>query len=260
MVVQNTIDFKELATAMENLFRNVAVDIMNIYHSDFETEYKENNTPVTIADKNAEQSIINALRNITPHIPCVGEETYQKKSYTPHNTFWLIDPIDGTRAFVAKNNIFTMNAGLIVNGKPLFGIVFNPLEDELYIGSPLGAFKNNKQIFVRNMPKNNIIATLSFIPNGKGATSQLLQNYNISSILKLTSSIKICRIAEGKADIYPRLGATSEWDTAAAHAILNYAGGNIKDTNGNDLIYGKKNIENPHFIARGKTTRNSFHG
>ena len=139
MTIQNTLDFKRLSITMDTLFRNVAIDIMKIYNSDFETEYKENNTPVTIADKNAEQSIIEALHLITPNIPCVGEETYQRKHYTPHNTFWLIDPIDGTRAFVAKNNVFTINAGLIVNGKPIFGIVYNPLEDEMYIGSPLGS-------------------------------------------------------------------------------------------------------------------------
>ena len=254
---ENTIlDYKILSQAMQDLFRHISLDIMRVYKTDFTTHYKDNNTPVTQADIEAEYKIIKALKKITPNIPCVGEESYKTNAHKKHKQFWLIDPIDGTRAFVAKNNVFTINAGLIENGQPVFGIVYNPLDDEMYVGSPLGAFKNGQVISARSIPQSGAVVALSFIPTTTGKTTNYLNAYTIDQYLNLTSSIKICRIAEGRADLYPRFGTTCEWDTAAAHAILHYSGGTLRTLNGDDLVYGKAEIENPHFICKGLDTNN----
>ena len=250
-MINTALNYEALSIAMTSLFKQVSLNIMHAYETDFTTQYKDDNTPVTQADINGEKEITQALKTITPDIAVIGEETYNAKTHQTYGRFWLLDPIDGTRAFVAKNNIFTINAGLIENGKAIFGIVYSPLTDEMYIGSPLGAFKNGKKISVRSIPDTGAVIAMSFIPTKPSPLKEFLDTYIIDTYLELTSSIKICRIAEGQADLYPRFGPTSEWDTAAAHAVLHYAGGTIHTMDGNNIVYGKDEIENPHFICKG---------
>ncbi len=248
------LDLEKIAEQMTTLFKKVAKNIMDIYDLKPTIIWKDDNSPATNADILAEKQIFNALKIITPNIAVIGEETSPKPNIDNHKTFWLIDPIDGTRAFIAKKNLFTINAGLIHNKKPAFGIIYCPLTDEMYVGYGKNAFKNNRPIQTRPLDKQRLVVANNKSTLNYKKTREFFLNYKIEKFLNLTSSIKICYVAEGAADIYPRFGRTCEWDIAAGHAILNAAGGNITTTENDEMTYGKKDFFNPHFICTGKRT------
>ena len=230
--------------------------ILKVYHTSFQVEIKDDNSPLTIADKKSHQIIEKGLTNLFPNIPILSEEgisiDYAQRS--KWKKYWLIDPLDGTKEFIKKNGEFTVNIALIENGKSIFGSVYAPYTKELFWGHKgMGSWKssNNKKAIKlcvsKPLTKKRIVISRSH-PNN------LVQSYidKISEheLIRMGSSLKLCIIAEGKADIYPRLGPTSEWDIAAAQCIVEEAGGKVleyqKDT---PLIYNKKNILNPFFIV-----------
>jgi len=231
-------------------------EIMKVYKTGFTAVLKTDHTPVTKADQIAEEIIIHAIREgITSKWPIVAEESISKGKIPKieKTPFWLVDPLDGTKEFIKRNNEFTVNIALIDNEEPILGIVHAPAKNISYIGFKDGVFlqkgdEDGVAISVRTPPKNGLTAVLSN-SHANAKSVDYLKNYHLAKTTNTGSSLKFCMIAEGSADIYPRFGPTMEWDTAAGHAILKFAGGNVLTTAGTPLKYGKNNFKNPYFIA-----------
>ncbi len=257
--------------ALCNTVQRVAVDagelLLEYFEGmhDLELGAKEDGSPVTIADKKAEELIEQKLYEILPDVPVIGEESFSAGRRTDlegQAYFWLIDPLDGTKAFVKGDPDFTVNIGLIHNGEPILGVIYAPEKGELYAGfsDKEGAMKSfryfedsktEKDIRARKMPAEGLTVMSSSYHSTASLHDKMLEQFKVKKIVRRASSIKICAIANGKADVYPRFGPTCEWDTAAGHAILRAAGGEICDLKGKPLSYGgaDPNFLNPHFIA-----------
>ena len=238
------------------LATKAGIVIREIYESgNFSTSIKSDNSPVTTADEKANQLILGVLKQQFPEIPAISEEAENRVQKT--GTFFIIDPLDGTRGFLNKTDNFTVNIALIDKGIPELGVIYSPMSGDLfYTSTSRESFKYN---FLKKSGKvklsgalaNREVLTLIISENNLiGRESKILKKDCVHDILKIGSSIKFCKLAEGIADIYPRFGRTMEWDTAAGHAILKYAGGSLIDLKTKkELIYGKKNYENGGFIA-----------
>ena len=220
---------------------------------------KADGSPVTQADKEAQDYINQQLRDIDDSILIVGEEN-KNPDVSNAEYFWLVDPLDGTKEFISGSGDYTVNIALIHKNVSVLGVVYAPVHGDLYAAHGEGtAIKWNedsdveKAISVRP-PTNKGLVIASSKSHGKGEKlEQFLSHYKVAKQVKRGSSLKMCVIAAGKADMYPRFGLTCEWDTAAAHAVLSAAGGRITDLDGNELQYGLGRSEkflNPEFIAR----------
>ncbi len=230
--------------------------VTEIYNSDFEIETKLDSSPVTSADLASHKFIKKRLSEITPKIPILSEEESDIpfKIRSKWSYFWLVDPLDGTKEFINKNGEFTINIALVEDGIPIFGVVHIPVKKETYWGSEgYGSFFiGHKGITKRIKCSNNIknMRILVSRSHKNEATEDLLKKLKNYKVIRAGSSLKFCLIASGKADCYPRLGPTSEWDTAAGDAVLRHAGGQIVDLNNIDLQYNsKEGFLNNWFIA-----------
>jgi len=235
-------------------------EILTIYNTDFDVELKGDNSPVTAADKKAETLITQAIKaEITADFPIIGEEAFSdgQAPSLSGGPFWLVDPLDGTKEFVKRSGEFTVNIALIDAGRPIAGVVHTPAQGHVFMGSPHGAtadLGNGPQpIRCRTWPTEGLTALVSK-SHKTPETDDFLSQYTIHEEIGAGSSLKFCAVAQGHADIYPRLGRTMEWDTAAGHAVLRAAGGTVLDLDGKELLYGKPGFENPHFVAKGVET------
>lgn len=232
--------------------------IMEIYKTDFAVSEKSDASPVTEADQRAEALILKAIRSeITDEHPIVAEEEVAAGRIPSVGTapFWLVDPLDGTKQFISKKGEFTVNIALIENGRPLLGVVHAPAIDATYWGSPQGAYAqtdggDTRAIRCREMPAKGVIAVASR-SHRNAETDAFLAHYDVAETISSGSSIKFCLVACGRADLYPRTGRTMEWDTAAGHAVVRFAGGTVTTLQGDELLYGKPGFENPHFVVQG---------
>lgn len=231
--------------------------IMHYFMQGHEVSQKNDNSPVTDADIAASDFIVARLKELTPAFSVITEEDDANHGIINHAPFWLVDPLDGTRAFVAGEPEFTVNIGLIEEGVPILGVIFVPAQSLLYYGGVgQGAFcvRNGgapEQIHVRPKPEAGVTVVRSK-SHPSAQTEAFLKTLSIDALVSGSSSVKFCQIAEGTADIYPRFGRTMEWDTAAGHAILNAAGGKVVVAETGEILrYGKAGFENPHFIAVG---------
>jgi 3'(2'), 5'-bisphosphate nucleotidase len=231
--------------------------IMSIYATDFSVRSKNNSSPVTEADEKAEELILSDLMSLTPDVPIVSEEAAAagKIPGTKH-IFWLVDPLDGTKEFINRNNEFTVNIALIENGQPILGAVYAPALDRLYAGVVgEGAFLEEngirRPITVRKPPVEGLTIVASRSHGDAATLEDFLKGYKIANLQSAGSSLKLCLVACGQADLYPRLGRTMEWDIAAGHAVLAAAGGSLIELNGKPLHYGKIDFANPYFVAMG---------
>lgn len=218
---------------------------------------KSDSSPLTMADLAAHQLISEQLRSLTPEIPVVSEEDATSLAFRkPTGRFWLVDPLDGTKEFIARNGEFTVNIALIEDGRPLWGVVYAPVLDRLYyggsgFGSQLVVNGESRDLVVSVAPEIGdcwrVVASKSHL----NTETQLFIDRLGSKVnlVQAGSSLKLCRIAEGAADIYPRLGPTCEWDTAGAQAVVEGAGGVVHDLLGSTLQYGKPDVLNPSFIV-----------
>ncbi|HXC38899.1 MAG TPA: 3'(2'),5'-bisphosphate nucleotidase CysQ [Burkholderiales bacterium] len=256
-----------LLEALLGVARRAGTEIMRVYESDFAVRGKADDSPVTEADERAERVILAHLAALAPDIPAVSEEACSKDGLPPPTArFWLVDPLDGTREFVKRNGEFTVNIALIENGAPVLGVVYIPALDDLYFGGEgLGAYRENGReyplkdggarhaIHARRPPAEGLIALASASHGDEAALQAFLakDGRKVAGIQRCGSSLKLCRIAAGEADLYPRLGRTMEWDIAAGHAVLRAAGGRVRTLDGSELGYGKPGYENPHFVASG---------
>ncbi len=225
-------------------------------------EIKADGSPLTLADRRAHAVIESELQKFAPQIPLLSEESSQSAfdQRLHWQQFWLVDPLDGTKEFVNRNGEFTVNIALIENGTPVLGVVHTPVKNTSHFAAcGVGAFKKE------GLDKSRLIATKKFVADDATMVASrshsgievarfrdnLEQASGHVTTTRMGSSLKICLVAEGVADIYPRLGPTSEWDTAAAQCILEVAGGQITDLDGRRLEYNKTNILNPCFLASG---------
>ncbi|WP_295052852.1 3'(2'),5'-bisphosphate nucleotidase CysQ [Sulfuricurvum sp.] len=225
--------------------------ILKIYNSctDMEIVEKSDGSPVTKADYQADAIIQNLLRAKSSY-PILSEENpvpYEiRKTWT---RFWIVDPLDGTKDFIAKNGQFTVNIALIEDNYPIMGVVYVPVSATTYYAQKgFGAYKNDIHIYNRSTRKE-LIATDSIFHSTE-ETLTFLKDNNIANIIRFGSSIKLCKLAEGEIDVYPRFNGTKEWDTAAGHIIANEAGCKLIDIKTKvELLYNKKDIKNNYFIA-----------
>lgn len=272
--MQSTATQQELATELQDsirtwlpevieLARLAGQTILKIYETDFHVNNKKDNTPVTCADLAANELIVSRLSELTPQIPILSEESVeipfeQRRLW---ETYWLVDPLDGTRAFIDRTGEFSVNIALIHRHQPVIGVIYSPVKQcSFYACKDSGAFYLDKDNVARNIrvrsqcPKKIVVAgTLKSRSNALLAYLDNLEKaFNGVDIRFMGSSLKSCMVAEGEADLYVRLGPTSEWDTAAAQCIVEEAGGLITDTRMNRLTYNvRESLLNPNFFVFG---------
>ncbi len=231
--------------------------IMEVYESDdFDVQIKNDShsSPLTKADLASNDIIVAGLNKLTPDIHIVTEEDENSHDISDKDTFWLVDPLDGTKEFVKKNGEFTVNIGLIKDSVPVLGVVYAPDKKLLYYGDQQkGAFKakgdsSSSSISTKTHETPIIVVSRSHI--NKETENYLKENYPSHKLMRSGSSLKICLVAEGSADCYPRLAPTMEWDTAAADAVLRAAGGSMANVDGTTFSYGKERLFNTSFICK----------
>ena len=229
--------------------------IMQVYNQDFEVEYKEDSSPLTLADKKANDIIEDGLNQLSVNFPILSEEgketPYEDRKHWEY--FWLVDPLDGTKEFVKKNGEFTVNIALIHKNTPVLGVVYAPALNVCYWARQgKGAFKDGKRLPIKAENQSNtykIIVSRSHMSNDTQVFIDSIDTNKEKELISIGSSLKICLIAEGNADIYPRLASTMEWDTGAAHAIVNEANCSLTKYNKKKHIYNKEILLNDWFIV-----------
>ena len=250
----------------DNLIRRVneiaqqaGAAIMAVYRSggDAGETSKADRSPLTLADLAAHRTIVEGLVKLTPEIPILSEEAADI-SYAGRaqwTRFWLVDPLDGTREFIKRNGEFTVNIALIENGEPVLGVVYAPVLDVCYYAvRGAGAFVQRgssaaQPISVKPHAARETIKVVASRSHSDMRTEALLKRLGDHQCISMGSSLKLCLVAEGAAHFYPRLGPTMEWDTAAAHAVVNEAGGRVCDLAGSELHYNKADLHNPEFLV-----------
>jgi 3'(2'), 5'-bisphosphate nucleotidase len=262
-------DLGRAAAVLTDAAAKAGAAIMAHYAGPVEVERKEDDSPVTKADRDAEAVILKALGTLAPKIPVVSEETAGDRTAALGPRFFLVDPLDGTKEFIKKRTDFTVNVALIEEGYPRFGLVYAPARSLLAVtiadgvaveaelppdaaGADLAGLPQQR-LHARSGDGNGLTALVS-LSHLDPETEKFLDGLNIAQRSGAGSSVKFLEIARGNADVYPRFGPTMEWDTAAGQAVLEAAGGHVVDTNGARFRYGKadKGLRNPSFIAWGR--------
>lgn len=250
----------ELLDAVIGLTREAAENILVIYDTDFDVENKDDKSPLTAADLASHRTICDGLAALTPDIPILSEES----SSIPYATrklwsrYWLVDPLDGTREFIKRNGEFTVNIALIDDHRSVLGVVYVPVTRLCYFAAlGAGAFKQEKDgaaqpIHTRTTRPGGFTVAGSRSHGSEQQTDFINRLGAGTELIAIGSSLKFCLVAEGKVDIYPRFGPTSEWDTAAAQCIVEQAGGTVSNTLMEPLLYNtKESILNPSFLVIG---------
>ena len=249
----NQIDIQDIVT----IAKEAGNAIMQVYKQDFEVEYKQDSSPLTLADKKANDIIEDGLNQLSANLPILSEEgkeiPYEDRKYWEY--FWLVDPLDGTKEFVKKNGEFTVNIALIHKDTPVLGVVYAPALNQIYWAKRNeGAFKDGQRLPLKTEQEREtykIIASRSHMTNETTVFISEIKTDKTKELVSIGSSLKICLVAEGEADIYPRLGPTMEWDTAAAHAIALEANMYLrqyKDGMYSKCLYNKESLLNESFI------------
>ncbi len=247
--------FAEIVQAV----RDAGDAVLEVYGSGFDVESKADGSPVTEADRRSEEILVAALEGVTPEVPIVAEESAGDLLGRPApQMFWLVDPLDGTKEFISRNGEFTINVALIEDGSPILGLVLAPALQRLFMAAPgmtplVEDESGRREIAARSIPPEGATVVSSRSHGDAEALERFLQGRKIAASTAAGSSLKFCVVAAGQADIYPRLGRTMEWDTAAGDAVLRAAGGRVEDLEGRVLRYGKPGFDNPHFVAFGRS-------
>jgi len=256
--VLDQIDIRDIV----KIAKDAGKAIMKIYNQDFAVEYKTDNSPLTIADQKANEIIVTSLNQLSVNtslkksIPILSEEgrnvPYDERKNWDY--FWLIDPLDGTKEFVKKNGEFTINIALIHKKNPVLGVVYSPVLNVCYWAkSNEGAFKDGKKLPLKTKKQRDVYKIVASRSHMSTETKDFIKSIDTDKekeVISIGSSLKICLVAEGEANIYPRLGPTMEWDTAAAHAIVNESDGLFSRYIDNSAhLYNKKNLLNDWFVV-----------
>lgn len=247
----------DLAAALCEIALRAGREIIAVYGSEFAVLVKADASPVTEADTRAERVILDGLAQCAPEIAVVAEESFAAGDVPEigGRPFFLVDPLDGTKEFIRRSGEFTVNIALIEDGAPTAGVVHLPALDETFWTAGDGkAWRvlggGPAERIACRRPGNGLVVVASR-SHLSAETDAYLARFEVAEILKAGSSLKLCRIAEGTADLYPRFGRTMEWDIAAGHSIIKAAGGDVETLDGHGLVYGKPGFENPGFVARG---------
>lgn len=259
-------ELNELLASIIGIAGQAGLKILELYDStDLDISSKHDNTPLTKADLAANQLIIDALQQLHPAYPILTEESCGISFDERHewDTYWLVDPLDGTREFIKHSGEFSVNIALIERGSPVLGVVHAPVLDVTYWACRgFGAWKQcgdkpAVNIKVRTASDQCVTVARSSAPLTAGPLQRFLNRLGQHTIVSMGSSLKSCLVAEGSADLYAKLGPTCEWDTGAAQCIVEEAGGHVTDTDMNDLRYNTKDsLLNPHFFVFGDGDRN----
>ncbi len=257
----NNLNIERIVKELIDTFLHAGQISMDLRNKGLVKKIKSDNTPVSNGDLEVNRIIINKIKEITPELPIVSEETSDNKSTKNLNNFWLIDPIDGTYDY--KNNLeeFTINAGLILNNQPAAGLIFAPAKKRMFYSFGMGnayEIKNKEKIKLecsKNFNKD-LIRFVSYSNKIKPEIEKIHKKLNVKEFVRMKSSLKFCVIAAGEYDGYVAEPRACEWDIAAGHAILKHAGGTVTDFDGKEIEYGKKNFRNPSIILKSKNIIN----
>jgi 3'(2'), 5'-bisphosphate nucleotidase len=252
-------DLRQLLEVARRAARAASVAILEIYETPFEVRKKDDASPVTEADERAERLIVAALMKAAPQIPVIAEELAAAEGLpVAPPRFWLVDPLDGTKEFIAKNGEFSINIGLVEGDRPVLGVVHVPVKNVTYAAAGPGTATRQDgdaapvPIAARAVPEAGAIVAHSRSHSDSQKLGAYLATLRGAQTIISGSAVKFCLVAEGVADLYPRFGPTMEWDTAAGHAILDAAGGSVVTLDGARLRYAKPSFRNGDFIAKGK--------
>ena len=249
----NNLDFKNIAENLIDTFLKAGKIAKEISNRGVNITIKPDDSPVTNGDLEVDLILRSKIGNLTKEIPIISEETVNLDKKNEHKTFWLIDPIDGTKDYIKKRSEYTLNAALIVDYKPAIGIVYAPSKNRLFYSYGKGfAYEINsskKKLLYKPRNDKKIIA----LANSDKTPDEILEIYKknkVTEIIKMSSSLKFCILAAGEADIYAATARAYEWDIAAGHAILEHSGGSVTTHDGKEFLYGKENYKNLDIIAK----------
>ena len=248
-------ELKIIAEGLIETFNIAGQESIDLYAKGLKIEIKEDGSPVSNGDLKCNELITNKILELTPNIPIVSEETVDLKIKNKEKIFWLIDPIDGTKEYIAGKDEYTLNAALIIDKIPSIGLVGAPKKKQLFYSYGVGdsfLIENNKKIkndCSKKTSKGEVVA-LASSSNPSEEIMKELKKYNVTSIVKMASSYKFCVIASGEYDIYAAKERANEWDYAAGHAVAEHAGAIIKTLDGKNFDYGKEDYANPSILMR----------
>ncbi len=251
----NNKDLKFLAENLIDTFNFAGKESIRLYEEGLKIETKQDKSPVSNGDLKVNEIITNKILELTPSIPIISEETVDINTKNKSKVFWLIDPIDGTKEYIAGKNQYTLNAALVINKVPVLGLVGVPKKNRLFYSYAFGesyVIEGNeikKITCKKQQPKDKIVA-LSSVIKPSNVILNKLKEYNVTSITKMASSYKFCVIATGEYDIYAAKERANEWDYAAGHAIAQNAGAIIKTLDGQPFLYGKEDYRNPSILIK----------
>ena len=251
----NKSELKNIAEGLIKTFNIAGQESIDLYNRGLKIEIKPDNSPVSNGDLRCNELISNKILELTPNIPIISEETVDLKIKNKNKIFWLIDPIDGTKEYIAGKEEYTLNAALIINKVPCIGLVGVPRKNQLFYSYGAGEsylIEDNKKLknnCSKKTPKNEIIA-LSSSNHPSDEIMKELKKFNITSVVKMASSYKFCVIANGKFDLYAAKERANEWDYAAGHAVAEHAGAIIKTLDGKPFNYGKEDYANPSILMK----------
>ena len=249
-----------LKEIVENLIENFleAGDLaIQLREKGLVKKIKSDNTPVSNGDLEVNKFISNKISEVTPDLPIISEETSENKDIKNLKDFWLVDPIDGTHDYINNLEEFTINAGLIINNRPVAGLINAPAKKRMFYSYDKGnsfEFSNGKTInlFNKVIKKSDNLKFISYSTKIKPEIQKIYDNLGVKENIKMKSSLKFCVVAAGEYDGYAAEPRAYEWDIAAGHAILEHSGGTVTDFNGNEILYGKKDLKNPSLILKNK--------
>tara|TARA_B100000795_G_scaffold187320_1_gene142446 strand:- start:214 stop:984 length:771 start_codon:yes stop_codon:yes gene_type:complete len=252
----NIQEAKKITYALIDTFNKAGQVALDLRKAGLKKEIKSDNTPVSNGDIEVNEILTQKISKITPNIIIVSEENADHKNDKNLENFWLVDPIDGTRDYINDRDEFTLNAALIINRKPVIGIITAPAKKRVFYSYGISnsyELINNQEVDLINKKKNyKELKAVSYSNELKPEISQIYEKYKISSHQKMKSSLKFCVVAAGEFDLYAAEPRACEWDIAAGHAILDHAGGKVTDFNGNEILYGKSEFKNSSLIIRNK--------
>ena len=251
----NKNELKTIAEGLIETFNFAGQESIDLHAKGLQIETKEDNSPVSNGDLRVNELVTKKILELTPNIHIVSEETVDLKIKNKEKIFWLIDPIDGTKEYIAGKDEYTLNAALVIDKVPEIGLVGVPKKKQLFYSYGAGEsylIENNKKIkndCSKKTPKEQIIA-LASSPQPSEEIMKILKKYNVTSVVKMASSYKFCVIANGEFDIYAAKERANEWDYAAGHAVAEHAGAIIKTLDGNPFHYGKEDYANPSILMK----------
>ena len=250
-------DLKKIVESLIGNFLEAGDLAIQLREKGLEKKIKADNTPVSNGDLEVNKFISNKISEVTPNLPIISEETSENKNNLNLRDFWLVDPIDGTYDYINNLDEFTINAGLIVNNRPVAGLIYAPAKKRMFYSYEKGSsfeYSKGETINLSNKPYKNSkdLKFISYSTKIKPEIQKIYDDLGVKENIRMKSSLKFCVVATGEFDGYVAEPRAYEWDIAAGHAILEHSGGTVTDFDGNEILYGKKDLKNPSLILKNK--------